>query len=48
MLLKEMDFDLEIFLHLDSEASNEYLNDFEGFNIENTEFLAELMTQVFK
>lgn len=44
MLLKQIDFDLEKFLQLDYEELNEYLNSFEGFNIENIEELADLIS----
>lgn len=46
MLLKELNFDFETFLEQNSEASNEYLSKFEGFSIENIEFLAELISQI--
>ncbi|HNQ67321.1 MAG TPA: hypothetical protein PKN32_03000 [Bacteroidales bacterium] len=46
MLLKEINFDLDKFLKLNSDDSNEYLSKFVGFNIENIEFLAELISQI--
>jgi hypothetical protein len=46
VLLKEINFDLEKLLKLNSEASNEYISNFEGFSIENIEFLAELISQI--
>jgi hypothetical protein len=45
-LLKEVDFDLEKFLQFDSEASNDYLNCFKGFSIENIEILAGFLSQI--
>jgi len=44
--LKEINFDLDKFLKLNSDDSNEYLSKFVGFNIENIEFLAELISQI--
>lgn len=46
MLLEEINFDLEKFLNLDFDESIEYLNSFEGFNTENIESLAELISQI--
>jgi hypothetical protein len=46
MLLSELDFDLDEFCLLDSEATNQYLKSTEGFNIENIEGLADLLSQI--
>jgi hypothetical protein len=46
MLLKEMNFDLDKFLDLNVEDANEYINTFEGFNIENIEILAESISEI--
>ena len=45
MLLNESNFDLDRFLDLNMEASNEYLSGFQGFNIENIELLADFIFQ---
>ena len=46
MLLNELNFDLDTFFLLDNEESNKYLIDFEGFNVENIERLAECISQI--
>ena len=46
MLLSETNFDLDIFLDLDIEKSNDYICSFEGFSIENIELLAEYISQI--
>jgi hypothetical protein len=46
MLLSELNFDLDKFFRLGNEESNQYLNSFEGFNIENIERLAEVLSQI--
>ena len=46
MLLNGADFDLDKFLTLNIEDSNEYICSFEGFNIENIEFLAEYISEI--
>ncbi len=46
MLLNDLHFDLDHFLKLNMEESNQYLESFEGFNIENTEQLAECIAQM--
>lgn len=46
ILLNELNFDFEKFLQLDYESSNDYLNCFDGFSIENIENLAELFLQI--
>ena len=46
MLLNETDFDLDKFLTLNIEDSNEYICSFEGFSIENIAFLAEHISQI--
>ena len=46
MLLNETDFDLDKFLSLNAEYSNEYICSFEGFNVENMELLAEYISQI--
>lgn len=46
MLFRELNFDLDKFLMLDIEETNNYLNKFEGFNVENIEHLAEVISQI--
>ena len=46
MLLNEINFDLDKFLNLNVENSNEYICSFEGFNVENIELLAEYIFQI--
>ncbi|MCL2511945.1 MAG: hypothetical protein FWF09_07840 [Bacteroidales bacterium] len=46
MLLSETNFDLDKFLDLGIEKSNEYICSFEGFNVENIELLAECLSQI--
>ena len=46
MLLNETNFDLDKFLSLNIEDSNEYICSFKGFSIENIEFLAEYISQI--
>lgn len=46
MLFKELNFDLDKFLLLGVEETNIYLNKFEGFNVENIEFLTEVIAQI--
>jgi len=46
MLLNEMNFDLDKFLSLNIEDSNEYICSFEGFNVENIELLAECVSEM--
>ena len=46
MLLNETNFDLDNFLDLDIESSNNYICSFEGFSIENIELLAECVSQI--
>lgn len=46
MLLNEISFDLDMFLALSDEKTSEYLSRFGGFNIENIESLAEVITQM--
>ena len=46
MLLNGANFDLDIFLDLNIEKSNEYIANFSGFNIENIELLAESIAQI--
>ena len=46
MLLNETSFDLDNFLDLDIESSNNYICSFEGFSIENIELLAECISQI--
>ena len=46
MLLNETAFDLDKFLALNIEDSNEYICSFEGFNVENIEFLAEYFAHI--
>ena len=46
MLLNEMNFDLDKFLDLNIEVSNEYICSFEGFSVENIELLAESISEI--
>ena len=46
MLLNEMNFDLDKFLTLNTEGSNEYISGFEGFSVENIELLADCLSQI--
>ncbi len=46
LLKDELDFDLEQFLSLNTEASNTYLSSIKGFNIDNIELLAEYISQL--
>ena len=46
MLLTEINFDLDKFLDLTVENSKEYLCNFNGFNVENMELLAEYIFQI--
>lgn len=46
MLLEESDFDLNKFLSLNIEESNEYITSFKGFNNENIELLADCISQI--
>ncbi len=46
MLLNDINFDLEVFLNLDLDESEKYLNSFEGFDASNMDELAELMAQI--
>jgi hypothetical protein len=45
MLINEMNFDFDKFLALNTEALNEYISGFEGFNVENIELLADCLSQ---
>jgi len=45
MLLNGMNFDLENFLDLNVEDTNEYIKNFEGFSVENIEILAEIIAE---
>ena len=46
ILLSETSFDIDKFMALGIEDSNEYLCSFDGFNIENIELLAECISQI--
>jgi hypothetical protein len=46
MLLSEINFNLDKFLDLGVEKSNEYICSFEGFSVENIELLAEYLSQI--
>ena len=46
MLLNEMNFDLDKFIDLNVEDTNEYLNTFQGFSVENIEILAESISEI--
>jgi hypothetical protein len=45
-LLNETNFDLDKFLDLNIEESNGYILSFEGFNVENTEILADCFSEI--
>jgi len=46
ILLTQANFDLDKFMNLNIKDSNEYITNFNGFNIENIELLAECITQI--
>ena len=46
MLLSELNFNLDKFLELNIEASNDYICSFEGFCVENIELLAESISEI--
>ncbi|MFA6201068.1 MAG: hypothetical protein WC679_11750 [Bacteroidales bacterium] len=46
ILLNKANFNLDKFLILDTEESNEYISNFDGFNIENLESLAKIIFQI--
>jgi len=46
MLLTETNFDLDKFLSLNIEESNEYICSFKGFSAENIEHLAECVSEI--
>jgi len=46
MLLSEINFDLDKFLDLNIEESNDYICSFEGFSVENIELLAESISEI--
>jgi hypothetical protein len=46
MLLSELNFNLDEFCLLNREASDQYLQSVKGFNIENIEGLADLLSQI--
>lgn len=46
MLLEESDFNLNIFLSLNTEESNEYISSFKGFSNENIELLADCIYEI--
>lgn len=45
-MLKDINFDLENFLSLSSTETQKYINNFQGFNIENLELLAKAIMQL--
>ncbi|MDR0363629.1 MAG: hypothetical protein LBH92_01185 [Bacteroidales bacterium] len=45
-LLNEIDFDLDKFMRLNDEESNEYIAYFKELNIENVELLAKIISQI--
>ena len=45
-LLNETNFDLDKFLDLNTEESNEYILSFAGFNVENIELLAKRLSEI--
>jgi len=46
MLLSGTNFDLDKFLSLNIEDSNEYISSFKGFSVENIELMAECISQI--
>ena len=46
MLLAETNFDLNRYLSLNVEESNEYISNFKGFSVENMEQLAGCISQI--
>jgi len=46
MLLNKMSFDLEKFLDLNVEETNEYIKTLKGFSVENIEILAEIISEI--
>ena len=46
MLINEINFDLDKFLELNIENSNEYISSLDGFNVENMELLADCLYQI--
>ena len=45
-LLDEMNFDIDKFLDLNTEESNEYILSFAGFSVDNIEILAECFSEI--
>lgn len=45
ILLTELNFDMDKFLAFDRDGSEQYLSEFKGFDIENTEQLADIIFQ---
>ena len=45
-LLDDINFDLNLFMSLKAEESNEYISRFEGFNARNIELLAECIANI--
>lgn len=45
-LLEEMALDIDAFIHLNDEETNSYIARFEGFNIENLELFAQILTRI--
>ena len=45
-LLSETNFDLDKFLELNTDESNEYILRFEGFSVENIELLAKCVSEI--
>jgi len=46
MLLDKMNFDLDNFLELNDEGTNEYIKNIDGFSVENIEILAEIISEI--
>lgn len=46
VLLNELKFDMDKFLALDRDESEQYLSEFKGFNVKNTEQLADVISQI--
>jgi hypothetical protein len=46
MLLNKINFDLDKFLVLNLEESNEYISTFDGFNLENIEHFADYLSEL--
>ncbi|PKP27231.1 MAG: hypothetical protein CVU06_02935 [Bacteroidetes bacterium HGW-Bacteroidetes-22] len=46
MLVCKANFDLDKFMSLNIEGSNEYISSFKGFSVENIEYLADCISEI--